>query len=334
MNFLETEFLFFAFSFLLIFRIFFKESEPVRIKLQSVWIGLMVVTLFLAILLPRLEVSYAFFLPNFSTIAKLNLVFFLGFMVLKPTLSGLETGVLLIIFGFFSFLFFPFLLETNAGKPQFPFPYLDNLGLLPIWISLGTATWFFEMFWLERSEFENFVPGSLRFLLLLTPLAMFPLGSIPLDWNFFSSLFEAFVISVGSAFGFYVTSVLIKEKTESEFEIGAFIGFVAFSPSLGSDLLVQLPLAILLGGFGSLLLGFLQKKTWSKQGREGFVSFFFPGVLGAFLPSLLVPRNLWPHSPFVLLAVDLVLVLYVFVLTSIVCGALLLFRGRVSRKKQ
>lgn len=334
MNFLETEFLFFGFSFLLILRILSKESETIRIKLQTVWLSQLLGGIFFVILIQRLEIEYTFFLPNFLTIAKLNLYFFLAYLILKPILKDLGTGSLLVSFGFFSFIFFPFLSQTNSGKPMFPFQYLDTLGLLPIWISLGTAVWFFEMFWSEKNEIENSVSPPIRFLLLLVPLVFLPLGSIPLDWDFFSVLFDTFAISTASAFGFYITSILIREQTESEFEIGAFIGFVAFSPSLGSDLLIQLPLAIVLGGFGSLLIGFLRKKSWSKPGREGFVSFFFPGLIGAFLPSLLVPRNLWPHSPFVLLAVDLILVLYVFVLSSSICGALLFFRKQVSPKKQ
>lgn len=335
MNFSETEFMFFLFSFVFIYRVISLSPEKLVRQLLFVWLSTITLGVLVGILITRFGYQSQLFQTSLVGFGSLNILFYVCFLTLEKTLEDLGLGRIMILFFTFTFLLFPLLLFPKPKFDIFPFEYMDRVGIMPLFIATGLGVWFFEMFWKDRFDNRSHnVPYGYQILLLLLPIGFLILSPLRSEVDFFTLAFEYFLFGLFSSFGFLIVSHIKEEVSDTSFEVGAWIGMVSLSGCLGEDLLVLLPLSFLLGVFGRLFLGFLSQTGWSRRGSEKFTSFFLPSLLGVFLPLLIVPREKWPHSPFVLLAVQAIFFLSVLILTAVFVSFVLLLRREAETKKQ
>ncbi|TGL33602.1 hypothetical protein [Leptospira perdikensis] len=260
----------------------------------------------------------------FAYITKSNLILFLSYSSLEERIFTLKPIRRI----FVSIFLYSFFIGVLFGTQFFQTSILvqDNTLILPLVISLGAFVWTREMFWTEKNA-DNLMlaDDTSRFVYInFLPVAFLVFSPWKADWSFYKQVAALLMYGFSSHVGFQLVSKFKREVVGFESEIGIWIGAIAFSTCLGTEIVVVLPLSILSGIFGRLLYSYLSTLSWSESGIRGVVSFLYPSVLGIFLPFLLLEPGGWVHSPYVLLGVQVLYFLSFYLAASLCFGIILL----------
>ncbi|TGL86053.1 hypothetical protein EHQ68_09835 [Leptospira congkakensis] len=327
MNLFETEFLFCILSGFFLFHTLTRISEEWKRKdLLFQWTMLTVLGFIIVESLKKWGIRSELWNTDsiFVYITKSNLLLFLSYSSLEERIFVLKP-VRRILVSSFLYLFWVSLL-FGIHFFQTTIQVQDNTFILPFAIALGAFVWTREMFWNEDlGDKRGLGDDSSRFIYLsFLPAAFLILSPWKTDVNFYNQVSAILFYGVSSFLGFLFVSKFKKETVSSESEIGIWIGGLAFSSCLGTEIVVVLPLAILSGIFGRLLYSYLSSLSWSESGIRGVVSFLYPSALGIFLPFLLTEPNEWVHAPYVLLGVQVLYFLSFYLVSSLCFGIILL----------
>lgn len=327
MNLVETEFLFCILSGFFLFHSLSRITEEWKRKdLLFQWTAITALGFFLTESLGKWGIQSELWNTDsfFAYITKSNLLLFLSYSSLEERIFILKPIRRI----FVSIFLFSFWVGILFGIQFFQTTILvqDNTSILPLAISLGAFVWTREMFWtLENTDNSKLVDDTSRFVYLsFLPVAFLVLSPWKADWSFYKQVAALLMYGISSHVGFQLVSKFKKEVVGFESEIGIWIGAIAFSACLGTEIVVVLPLSLLSGIFGRLLYSYLSSLSWSEPGIRGVVSFLYPSVLGIFLPFLLVEPSGWVHSPYVLLGVQVLYFLSFYLAASLCFGIILL----------
>ncbi|PJZ85550.1 hypothetical protein [Leptospira harrisiae] len=331
MNLFETEFLFCILSSFFLFHSLFRISdEGKRSELIFQWTLITVVGFFITEILKKWGIHSLLWNSDslFLYIAKSNLLLFLTYFSFEESWFSFQPVRRFFFFG----LLFVFWIGVMFGIHFFQTTILvqDNTLILPFAISLGAFVWIREMFWsLEGVRESTLGDDSARFVYLsVLPATFLVFSPWKTEVNFYNQVSAIVIYGISSFVGFLFVSKLKKEIVPASAEIGIWIGTLAFSSCLGTEILVVLPLAFLSGIFGRLIYSHLSSLRWSESGIRGVLSFLYPATLGIFLPFLLVEANLWVHSPYVLLGVQVLYFLSFYLVACLFFGIILLFKQK------
>ncbi|MCW7471669.1 hypothetical protein [Leptospira kanakyensis] len=327
MNLFETEFLFCVLSGFFLFHTLSRISEEgKRSDILFQWAMITVVSFLFTEILKKWGIRSELWNTDsiFVYITKSNLLLFLSYSSLEEKIFDLRPARRFVV-SIFLYLFWVSLLfgihffQTNIYVQ-------DNTFILPFAISLGAFVWMREMFWNDtENRMQVLAYDSSRFIYLsFLPAAFLVLSPWKVDVQFYNKVSMILIYGMSSFVGFLLVSKLKKEKLPEAAEIGIWIGALAFSSCLGTEILVVLPLAFLSGIFGQLLYSYLISLSWSESGVRGVVSFLYPSALGIFLPFLLAEPKEWVHSPYVLLGVQVLYFLSFYLAASLSFGFILL----------
>ncbi|TGK92674.1 hypothetical protein EHQ30_12540 [Leptospira brenneri] len=264
----------------------------------------------------------------FAYITKSNLILFLSYSSLEERIFNLKPFFRI----FVSVFLYSFWVSVLYGIHFFQNTILvqDNTLILPFAIALGAFLWTREMFWTGEDK-RNLSLGedSSRFVYLsFFPATFLVFSPWKEDVHFYHQVSTILMYGISSFVGFLIVSKFKKEMVPFSSEIGIWIGGFAFSSSLGAEIVVVLPLAMLSGIFGRLLYSYLSRLAWSESGIRGVVSFLYPSILGIFLPFLLLEPSGWVHSPYVLLGVQVLYFLSFYLVASLSFGIILLIKQK------
>ncbi|EOQ96055.1 putative membrane protein [Leptospira wolbachii serovar Codice str. CDC] len=327
MNLVETEFLFCILSGFFLFHSLSRITEEWKRKdLLFQWTVITALGFILTESLKKWGIYSELWNTDsiFAYIAKSNLLLFLSYTSLEERIFTFKVYRRLFV-SIFLYLFWVFVLfgiqffQTNILVQ-------DNTLILPFAISLGAFVWAREMFWnLEENKEMKLGDDSLRFVYLcFLPVAFLVLSPWKVDWSFYKQVANLLIYGISSHVGFQLVSKFKKQIVPEESEMGIWIGAIAFSTCLGTEIVVVLPLSILSGIFGRLLYSYLSSLSWSGPGLRGVISFLYPSVLGIFLPFLLEEPNGWVHAPYVLLGVQVLYFLSFYLVACLSFGIILL----------
>lgn len=331
MNLFETEFLFCILSGFFLFHTLSRISEEgKRNDLIFHWTFITVFGFLLTEVLKKWGIRSEIWNTDslFAYLTKTNLLLFLCYSSLEERWFSFQPFRRF----FVSIFLFLFWVGVLFGIHFFQTTIFvqDNTLILPFAISLGAFVWMREMFWpLERADKQGLTYDSSRFgYLSLLPIVFLVLSPWKADVQFYSYVSNFLFYGIASSLGFFLVSKWKKEEVSSASEIGIWMGTLAFSSCLGTEILVVLPLAFLSGIFGSLLYSYLASLRWSESGIRGVLSFLYPAILGVFLPFLLAEPNLWVHSPYVLLGVQVLYFLSFYLVACFSFGIILFFKQK------
>lgn len=327
MNLVETEFLFCILSSFFLFHSLAKITEEWKRKdLLFQWTAITALGFIFTESLKKWGIQSVIWNTDsiLGYITKSNLLLFLSYTSLEERIFTFKVYRRFFV-SIFLYLFWVFVL---FGIQFFQTTILvqDNTLILPFAISLGAFVWAREMFWnLEENNEFKLGDDSFRFIYLcFLPTAFLVLSPWKVEWSFYKQVATLLMYGISSHLGFQLVSKLKKETVPFESEIGIWIGSLAFSTCLGSEILVVLPLSILSGIFGRLLYSYLSTLSWSESGIRGVISFLYPSFLGIFLPFLLAEPSVWVHSPYVLLGVQVLYFLSFYLVACLSFGIILL----------
>ncbi|TGL43937.1 hypothetical protein EHQ55_18005 [Leptospira meyeri] len=331
MNLFETEFLFCILSGFFLFHTLRRISEEgKRNDLIFLWTFITVFGFFMTEILKRWGIRSEIWNTDsiFVYITKSNLLLFLTHSSLEERWFSFQP---LRRFFVATFIFL-FWVGVLFGIHFFQTTILvqDSTLILPFAISLGALVWIREMFWpLEEVGKQKLTYDASHFVYLsLLPVVFLVLSPWKADVRFYSYVSNFLFYGIVSSLGFLFVSKWKKEDVSYAAEIGIWIGTLAFSSCLGTEILVVLPLAFLSGIFGRLLYSYLALLRWSESGIRGVLSFLYPAILGIFVPFLLAEPNLWVHSPYVLLGVQVLYFLSFYLVACLSFGIILLFKQK------
>ncbi|TGK84557.1 hypothetical protein EHQ24_06075 [Leptospira noumeaensis] len=327
MNLFETEFLFCVLSGFFLFHSLSRISEETkRSDLLFQWTMITVFGFVLTETLKKWGIHSEIWNTDsiFVYITKSNLLLFLSYVSFEERIFDFSPFRRIFV-SVFLYLFWVSLL---FGIYFFQKTILvqDNTLILPFAISLGAFVWMREMFWnLDGGKEQILGEDNLRFVYLsFLPAAFLVLSPWKVDVQFFKQVATILMYGTSSLVGFLFVSKLKKEMVPTSAETGIWIGALAFSVCLGTEILVVLPLAFFSGIFGRLIYSYLSSISWSASGIRGVVSFLYPSVLGIFLPFFLAEPSGWVHSPYVLLGVQILYFLSFYLAASFCFGIILL----------
>lgn len=327
MNVVETEFLFCILSGIFLYHSLSRISvEWKRRDLLFQWTAITALGFIFTESLKKWGIQSALWNTDsiFGYITKSNLLLFLSYTSLEERIFAFKVyrRYFLSVFLYMFWILVLFGIQFFQTTIQIQ----DNTLILPFAISLGAFVWAREMFWpYEENKESKLGDDSFRFVYLsFLPVAFLVLSPWKLEWSFYKQVATILIYGLSSHLGFQLVSKYKKQMVPAESEIGIWIGALAFSTCLGTEILVVLPLSILSGIFGRLLYAYLSTLSWSEPGIRGVMSFLYPSILGIFLPFLLVERGQWVHAPYVLLGVQILYFLSFYLVASFSFGIILL----------
>lgn len=327
----EIDFLFYFASLFFLYHTLSSVSQRDRRDLLLLyWMGISVLSFLVITSFSRFEI---FFIgwnkrSTFQILTLANLLLFFTYRSLEERIFSYSRSVGFIftalIFGFFaSFFYWMERFQTNLYAE-------DESHILPFAIAVGAFVWSREMFWTEPKLTLSPSSDEKEFNLTdsLFPCLVFLIAPQTTNYEFVAVLASVVVIGLSSLVGFIFVSQILKERVPREGELGMWIGTLAFSTSIGVDLLVSVPLSFSLGMFGRGVYHTLARLDWSEPGKRGVVSFLYPSILGIFLPFLVLEPKHWNHAPYVLLGVQVLYFFSFYLVSSFVFGILLLFKPK------
>ncbi|MBM9548553.1 hypothetical protein JWG40_16120 [Leptospira sp. 201903074] len=327
MNLVETEFLFCILSSFFLFHSLAKNTEEWKRKdLLFQWTAITSLGFIITESLKKWGIHSELWNTDslFAYITKSNLLLFLSYSSLEGRIFTLKSVRRI----FISIFLYSFWVSVLFGIQFFQTTILvqDNTLILPFAISLGAFVWAREMFWNFEENKESILgDDSFRFIYLcFLPVTFLVLSPWKVEWSFYKQVATLLLYGISSHVGFQLVSKFKKETVPAESEIGIWIGSLAFSTCLGTEVLVVLPLSILAGIFGRLLYSYLSTLSWSESGIRGVISFLYPSILGIFLPFFLIERGQWVHAPYVLLGVQILYFLSFYLVACLSFGIILL----------